>query len=62
MSLEGGQFSRSNFWAILQKSLEFLYNSMILVFAKCVLLSCDWSIIKKPYQALLESWGYIKFK
>jgi len=35
---------------------------MILVFAKCVLLSCDWSIIKKPYQALLESWGYIKFK
>jgi hypothetical protein len=39
---------------ILQQSIEFLYNLMILVFAKCVLLSCDWSNINKPYKDLLE--------
>jgi len=43
----------------LQQSIAFLYNSMVLVFDKCALLSCDWSIIKKPQQGLLESWGNI---
>ena len=28
---------------------------MILVFAKCVLLSCDWSNINKPYKVSSEN-------